>query len=193
MNEKDTKVIMKKVERRGGAHNLHPNFMQENVQSGDNARFLDHEMKVMNMPEIDRGDDKQVQDRIVEYFTLCRDDDMKPTVSGLAGALGVDRTTLWDYKVGNMRVASINTIKKAYNLLERMWEDYMQSGKINPVSGIFLGKNNFNYQDKTEVTLKNGSSNNDPKQIEQEYASEKKALEAPGNEGDGEGGSSSSD
>ena len=34
-----------------------------------------------------------------------------------------------------------------------MWETYMNSGKINPVSGIFLGKNNYGYQDKTEYVL----------------------------------------
>jgi hypothetical protein len=29
----------------------------------------------------------------------------------------------------------------------------MQNGKINPVSGIFLGKNNFGYSDKQEYVL----------------------------------------
>ena len=29
----------------------------------------------------------------------------------------------------------------------------MTSGKINPVSGIFLGKNNFGYQDKQEYVV----------------------------------------
>ena len=29
----------------------------------------------------------------------------------------------------------------------------MLNGKINPVSGIFLGKNNYGYQDKTEYVL----------------------------------------
>ena len=29
----------------------------------------------------------------------------------------------------------------------------MQNGKINPVSGIFLMKNNFGYADKQEVVL----------------------------------------
>lgn len=29
----------------------------------------------------------------------------------------------------------------------------MQTGKINPVSGIFLMKNNFGYADKQEVVL----------------------------------------
>lgn len=32
-------------------------------------------------------------------------------------------------------------------------EDYMLNGKINPVSGIFLMKNNFGYTDKSEVVL----------------------------------------
>ena len=38
-------------------------------------------------------------------------------------------------------------------MMENMWENYMQNGKINPVSGIFLGKNNFGYQDKTEYVV----------------------------------------
>ena len=37
--------------------------------------------------------------------------------------------------------------------MENLWENYMQNGKINPVSGIFLGKNNFGYQDKTEYVV----------------------------------------
>jgi len=41
-------------------------------------------------------------------------------------------------------------IKKAYKLLENMMENYMQNGKINPVAGIFLSKNNFGYVDKVE-------------------------------------------
>ena len=46
--------------------------------------------------------------------------------------------------------------------MENMWENYMNSGKINPVSGIFLGKNNFGYQDKTEYVLTpNTNSDND--------------------------------
>jgi hypothetical protein len=48
----------------------------------------------------------------------------------------------------------------------------MQNGKINPVSGIFLGKNNFSYQDKQEyvVTPNNQQEQVDPKAIEAKYA-----------------------
>ena len=37
--------------------------------------------------------------------------------------------------------------------LTAQMEDYMQNGKINPVSGIFLMKNNMGYQDKQEVVV----------------------------------------
>lgn len=38
-------------------------------------------------------------------------------------------------------------------MLNNMLESWMQNGQINPVVGIFLGKNNFNYADKTEVEI----------------------------------------
>ena len=38
-------------------------------------------------------------------------------------------------------------------MMENLWETYMNSGKVNPVAGIFLGKNNYGYQDKTEYVL----------------------------------------
>ena len=55
--------------------------------------------------------------------------------------------------------------------MENLWENYMQNGKINPVSGIFLGKNNFGYQDKTEyvVTPNVQQDNYDPDSIRQRY------------------------
>lgn len=50
----------------------------------------------------------------------------------------------------NVNISVATSIKKAHNLMENMWEQYMTSGKINPVAGIFLGKNNFGYADKQE-------------------------------------------
>ena len=55
--------------------------------------------------------------------------------------------------MSTLRPEVTNIIKKAYILLENLWEQYMNSGKVNPVAGIFLGKNNYKYQDKTEYVL----------------------------------------
>lgn len=38
-------------------------------------------------------------------------------------------------------------------MLEDLWQEYMQNGKINPASGIFLGKNMFGYRDQQEVVV----------------------------------------
>ena len=109
------------------------------------------------IPVVDISDEKQVKDRIAWYFNHCSEDDMKPTVSGLRNALGISNDTLWQWKNGNYRGATHSElIKKTYAILEELWEDYMQNGKINPVSGIFLGKNHFGYQDKTDVVVRRG-------------------------------------
>lgn len=112
-------------------------------------------LAIYNLPEIDTNDAEQVQKRIGEYFQICAERGMKPSVAGFAMALGVDRRTLWTWindKTAKPR-AVLDTLKKAYQILNYAIEEYMQNGKINPVSGIFLMKNNFGYKDQSEVVL----------------------------------------
>lgn len=129
------------------------------VEPGDNAKYLAVSIKLMNLPDIDLHDVEQVQARLTEYFQIHADNDLKPTVAGMGLALnGMDRRRLWEIRTGNdkaydLPTAVSDTIKRAYKLMENLWENYMQNGKINPVSGIFLGKNNFGYQDKTEYVV----------------------------------------
>lgn len=126
----------------------------QNMETGDNARFLAHAMAVRSMPPIDISDPVQVKQRIDEYFVLCGQYDMKPTVKGFCNSLRISRNTLFEWKRGNYRASTHQAIVlEAYDTLEEMWENYMQNGKINPVSGIFLGKNNFGYADKQEYVL----------------------------------------
>lgn len=151
-----------KKKPRGGNNWLDPNN-NKYLEAGDNTRFLTVSMKLAAMPRIDIRDGDAVERRVAEYFTLYAENDMKPTVTGLGLALGLDRRRLWEIKTGHNVGSSnspmdlpprcVDAIKKAYILLEDLWENYMQNGKINPVSGIFLGKNNYGYQDKTEYVL----------------------------------------
>ena len=116
------------------------------------------------MPNINIENVEEVQQRLSDYFALYARNDMKPTVAGMALALnGHSRQWLWavcnGQQLGGRGNESTlppevtNAIKKARFLLENLWESYMNSGKVNPVAGIFLGKNNFGYQDKTEYVL----------------------------------------
>lgn len=144
---------------------------------GDNRKFIQHDMRMWDWPSVDMSNPKAVSDRIVQYFNICTEDDMKPSVAGLALAFGIDRRTLWTWINGSnsSRISpeSLVTLKKAYQILNAQMENYMQNGKINPVAGIFLMKNNMGYEDKQEMVL---TPNNalgdsvDQKQLEERIA-----------------------
>lgn len=157
---KDVQVIKKKP-RGGNSPVIGDNGLM--LQEGDNSKYMGVNIKLFNMEDIDLHDVEAVGQRLNEFFMLYAENDMKPTVVGMAMALGMNRKTLWaivhDGNTGGAGYKSAlppevaHLIKKAHNLMENMWETYMLNGKINPVSGIFLGKNNFGYQDKTEYVL----------------------------------------
>ena len=159
-----------------------------NLTDGDNSKYLAVSMKLMNLPEIDLKDPEQVIDRLNEYFQIHADNDMKPTVAGMGLALnGMDRRRLWEIRTDvpdrnkDLPTSTRDSIKKAYKLMENMWENYMQNGKINPVSGIFLGKNNFGYQDKTEyVVTPNTNSDSDysTEDIRKRYAIDSATIDS---------------
>jgi hypothetical protein len=74
---------------------------------------------------------------------------------------------------------TVDSIKRAYDFLENLWENYMHNGKINPVSGIFLAKNNFGYQDKVEHVLTpnmNNDSDYSADDIRRRYLSDSPTL-----------------
>ena len=129
---------------------------------GDNQKYINVSLQLFKLPPIDLREPEQVQTRLEQYFQIHFEADMKPTVAGMAMALGVDRRRLWEIKSGaligghtkiDLPTLTVDSIKKAYDFMENLWENYMQNGKINPVSGIFLGKNNFGYQDRTEYVV----------------------------------------
>lgn len=178
--EKDVQVIKKKP-RGGNSPVIGDNGLM--LEKGDNAKIMSINIALFNMQDIDMTDAQAVTGRLGEYFALYEQADLKPTVAGMAIALnGMSRQTLTaiahDRVTGSTGYKSAlppevtTTIKKAYKMMENMWETYMNSGKINPVSGIFLGKNNYGYQDKTEYVLTPNTQNDsdyDAEDIRQRY------------------------
>ena len=178
--QKDVQVIKKKP-RGGNSPVIGDNGLM--LEKGDNAKIMSINIALFNMQDIDMTDAQAVTDRLGEYFALYEQADLKPTVAGMAIALnGMSRQTLTaiahDRVTGSTGYKSAlppevtTIIKKAYKMMENMWETYMNSGKINPVSGIFLGKNNYGYQDKTEYVLTPNTQNDsdyDAEDIRQRY------------------------
>ena len=144
----------------------------KNMEAGDNSKYLAHNLAVMRMPAIQISDIQQVEQRINEYLALCIDHDMKPTLKGFCNSLKIARSTLFEWKRGTYRANTHQAvICQVYDMLEALWEDYMQNGKINPICGIFLGKNNFGYLDKQEyvVTPNTGYETMSPEVIAAKY------------------------
>ena len=184
-NDDDIVKEVVKKKPRGGKNSpvIGDNGLQ--VAPGDNTKYLNLGMQLFSLPPIDLKDPEQVNNRLMEFFKIHSDADMKPTVSGMGMALGLDRRRLWEIKTGNAKAYNLPTtvsdsIKRAYEYMEILWENYMQNGKINPVSGIFLGKNNFGYQDKTEYVVTpnvNNDSDYNAEDIRARYLTDSATIE----------------
>lgn len=158
MVEQATEQIVKQKQKRPKKSEQ----MSVHTEPGDNTKYLTVSLALAKLPKVDFTKPEQVEERLLQFFELHAQNDMKPTVMGMGLALGVDRRRLWEMKSGvakggttpyDLPTATLDLIKKAYDILENLMENYTQNGKINPVSAIFLMKNHFGYQDKTEYVV----------------------------------------
>ena len=135
-----------------------------NTEPGDNTKFLTHDIKIMHLPTVDINNPSDVQQRIDDYFSICAEDDIKPSIASLALAFSVSRFDLYDYVNGRnekiKNIECIHILKNAYNTINSYYEHMMNNGKINPVAGIFLMKNNMGYKDNTEHVISVNQDNN---------------------------------
>lgn len=147
------------------------------VSENDNVKFISVTAKLFDAPDIDMHNEEEVSERLSWYFQLMAENGMKPTVAGMGLALnGMDKRRLWEIKSGaecndrmvkNLPPGVTEIIKKAYKILDNLHEQYMNSGKINPVTGIFLAKNHFDYSDKTEHIITPNSNTEDIVDVEE--------------------------
>ena len=127
------------------------------MADGENSKYLSHALEIANFGEIDTSIPEEVEQRIANYFATCVKNDMKPSVAGLALSFGVTRKTIYCWIRGEdskfMPEECRKMLEKAIAILNTQMEDYMQNGKINPASGIFLMKNNYGYVDEVKQVV----------------------------------------
>ena len=131
------------------------------ANKSDNVAYTLHSMELVSLPPMDARicDAVELEDRCYKYIEICVKDNMKPSLAGLALSLDVSRTTLIKYINGETKIPTENryVLQRFNGVLNALLEDYMQNGKINPVSAIFIAKNNFGYKDMQEYVVNNAA------------------------------------
>ena len=105
---------------------------------------------------------EEMQKIITRYFNDCYEEGLKPTVSGLAYVLGMERKTLITYENAietgalknfddSVKIGFRNTIKDAKRFIESCLEEKLVNGNTTPIGTIFALKNNYGWVDKQEV------------------------------------------
>lgn len=121
----------------------------------DTGKYMQSTISMWKLPQIDINDPQQVEERIEWYFNHCGELELKPSVAGLAVAIGVDRRTIYNWANGNTRNNQPHflLIKRAVEMILYNLEIYSQDGKMNPAIAIFLLKNHGGYTDVQQLTV----------------------------------------
>lgn len=126
----------------------------------ENAAYIQHSVQLLQLEPVNMDDAEAVKNRIFEYLEICEDSGMKPSQAGAALALGIDRRRLTEIYNGKIPKAQEVRfwIERLYAVLNSQLESWMQDGKIQPLSGIFLLKNSyFGYSDQMQVQISAGT------------------------------------
>lgn len=138
------------------------------------TKNLSFALRCQRMPRVDTSDAKAVQDRINWYFEACMAEGVRPGVEGLCTALHINRATLsrWCNGIDRAGQAHQEIARDAKQILADMMEQYLMNGTINPVAGIFLASNQFDYDRNATVTVQTQPSlisAEDPKLLAEKY------------------------
>lgn len=96
--------------------------------------------------------DEEVEQRIDAYFDACLHGALRPGIESICTALQITRTTFFNWRHGCGCSRERQTIiERAHQFIISFIEQAALSGKLNPVTSIFILKNWANY--KNELSL----------------------------------------
>lgn len=114
---------------------------------------------------------EELKIRIDDYFHFCSDNGFRPALESLSLSLGVSRITFWQWRNGSRGSEWQEVCESAAQMIITFLEACMMSGKINPVSSIFLLKNIAGYSDAQTLEIRKTDIMTDVKMSTEEIMS----------------------
>lgn len=136
--------------------NNYPNVAANDLPTEFVSDSIDSLQALAAMGKItgDTSQDAEFEERIAKIINFCKDRGLRPGVETVCAGLGITRTTLWDWEkntYGNISERRQTAVKQLKQLIFAFLEQSGMSGKIPPVSYIWLSKNWMKYTDNLPV------------------------------------------
>lgn len=127
---------------------------------GENSRMIKNALEGMKQPRVDTKDVQAVEQRMMDYLTFCLDNDVSPSIAGCANWLGITYQTIEMWRDGMYGTAQHQlAAHKLYTVMQDIWAQKMDSGSLNPVSGIFMSKVFYGYKETQEIVVNHQITN----------------------------------
>lgn len=146
----------------------------EEIKKSKRKEAMKMLMWCATLPPFNHDDPEQVKARVALYFDKCMNDGFTPGKEGLCNALHITRQTFQTWLNGTARKGQEHQkiCQDAEQVLKSYIEMAMLDGDINPVPGIFIMSNQYDYVQKQVVAQQQTVSILDsatPEQLEHRY------------------------
>ena len=152
-------VIEKAKNSRGSSTN---NKSATSYMSQPNVQEFNRQMqkRIFNPSGLGRpyafGSIEQFEKDVSEYFEVCNNTQTVPTITSLALWLRVDKSTIYEH-ANNSNSPFSDILKNIITYCHSIIQNGTVEGKINPVTYIFISKNDYSMRDDKNITVSPGS------------------------------------
>lgn len=133
--------------------NNSPTNWSEGLTTADKSNMLTVFDSFRRLPPVRKNDIAEINKRLDDYFKICSDNAIIPTVEAMELVLGVSRQSMWKWQQQDCEAGQI--VSRAKAIINTMITTATMAGKCNFAYSIWLQKNHFGYSDAQVLQVEN--------------------------------------
>ena len=133
--------------------NNSPTNWSERLTTADKSNMLTVFDSFRRLPPVRKNDIAEINERLDNYFKICADNAIIPTVEAMELVLGVSRQAMWKWQQEDCEAGQI--VGRAKAIINTMIATATMAGKCNAIYSIWLQKNHYGYSDVQTLQLEN--------------------------------------